>query len=289
MSDPVLVRLNQEQTIIRRKLIEEIQNKTKRKLVTYVANFGSPAGNIIHDDVLLLYDVLKSIEFPKELDILIHSPGGIVEAAEKFVSLLREHVTSFRVIIPDMAKSAATLISLSSDEILMSSIGELGPIDPQINIGVDPTTGQPIFRPAWSYLNSLDRLEDELIKNRRNPTIIIPLVGKIDPTLMDVARKAIVYSETLAQSWLEKYMKLNTEDAKRIAKHLADASLHLTHGRTIRYTDAKNIGLNVNKLDDTLWDLVHELYIRSRSVLRGNVAKIIESEKVSLAQNIQQQ
>ena len=172
MSDPVLVKLSQEQTLIRRKLIEEIQNKTKRKLITYVANFSSPAGNIIHDDVLLLHDVLKSIEFPKELDILIHSPGGIVEAAEKFVSLVRENVTSFRVIIPDMAKSAATLISLSSDEILMSSIGELGPIDPQINIGIDPA-GQPIFRPAWSYLNSLDRLEDELTKNKRNPAIIM--------------------------------------------------------------------------------------------------------------------
>lgn len=284
LNKSIITKLFQEKDLMRRELIKKIQNITKRKLITYIADFSNPVGIILFDDVILLEDILSSIDYPKNLDVVLHSPGGIVEATEKIVLVLRDHVENLRIIVPEAAKSAATLFCLASDEILMSHLSELGPIDPQIYIGFDPTTGQPIFRPAWSYLNSLDRMEDEL-KKGRDPSLVITLVAKIDPTLIDVAKNAIDYAKRLSENWLTTYMKIDLDKSKSITNRLSDASFYLTHGRTIRFREAKELGLKVELIDNSIWKLIHELHLRSRSfLLETKSAKLIESENASLTQ-----
>jgi ClpP class serine protease len=280
----IIARLNQEQDVLRRKLIDKIQENTGRKLINYIARF-EPAGSIIPDDVLLFNDVLTSLNFPSELDLIIHSPGGLVEVTEKIVLMIRSKVKSLRVIIPDAAKSAATLLALSANEILMSDLSEIGPIDPQILVGIDPSTRQPIFRPAWSYLNSLKELEEEL-KVGRSPAIVIPLVGKIDPTLLDVAKKSIDYSKSLAKKWLVKYMGLTEENANKIADYLSSAEINLTHARAIKYEEAKELGLKVVLMNSELANLIHELYMRSRLALQMNRVKLIECDKSTIFQEV---
>jgi membrane-bound ClpP family serine protease len=235
--------------------------------------------------VLLFNDVLTSLNFPSELDLIIHSPGGLVEVTEKIVLMIRSKVKSLRVIIPDAAKSAATLLALSANEILMSDLSEIGPIDPQILVGIDPSTRQPIFRPAWSYLNSLKELEEEL-KVGRSPAIVIPLVGKIDPTLLDVAKKSIDYSKSLAKKWLVKYMGLTEENANKIADYLSSAEINLTHARAIKYEEAKELGLKVVLMNSELANLIHELYMRSRLALQMNRVKLIECDKSTIFQEV---
>ncbi|MGD8505586.1 MAG: hypothetical protein PVF15_02855, partial [Candidatus Bathyarchaeota archaeon] len=230
-----------EQDEKRRNLIKEIQQTTETKIVNYSANFAHPAGNIIRSDVIMFNEMISTLGFPEKLDLIIHSPGGIVEVAENIVTMIRDSVQSFRVIVPEAAKSAATLIALASDKILMSRIAELGPIDPAIVIGIDPTMRQPVFRPAWSYINSLKRLEEEL-GGGRNPNIVIPLVNKIDPTLLDVAKNALDYSKSLAERWLREYMHISEAEAKAIAENLSDVSQHLSHGRAIRLKEIQQMG-----------------------------------------------
>jgi hypothetical protein len=67
-----------------------------------------------------------------ELDLWLESPGGDAHAAYKLALLLRAHTSRLRVIIPDYAKSAATLLSLAADEIYMAPAAELGPLDAQV-------------------------------------------------------------------------------------------------------------------------------------------------------------
>ena len=67
-----------------------------------------------------------------ELDLLIGSNGGDGTVAWRLVSLIRERVDSFAVLVPQAAFSAATLIALGADEIVMHPYGNLGPTDPQI-------------------------------------------------------------------------------------------------------------------------------------------------------------
>ena len=66
------------------------------------------------------------------LDLLLQSPGGDIDKAENIVYMCRNRFSSFRVIVPESAKSAATLIALAADSIIMGYTSELGPIDPQI-------------------------------------------------------------------------------------------------------------------------------------------------------------
>jgi len=277
-----LTDLIKEQDEKRRTLIKEIQQIAGgTKVINYCTNWGHPAGNIIRPDLLVFNEMLSALQFPEKLDLIIHSPGGIVEVAETIVATIRDSVKSFRVLVPEAAKSAATLIALGSDEILMSPIAELGPIDPAIVVGTDPVTRQPIFRPAWSYINSLKRLEEE-IKGGRDPNIIIPLVHKIDPTLLDVARNALDYSKSLAAKWMHQYMHINETEAAAIAERLQDVSQHLSHARAIRLKEIQQMGIKASLMPAELWSKVHELYVRSTFALAEKRVKLIECEAKSL-------
>lgn len=272
----------------RRELIEKIQEKTGRKLITYVANLNAPAGNVIdYNDATLVNDILSLLEFPKELDIIIHSGGGLAEATQKLVSMLRDKTASIRFIIPEMAKSAATLLSFAGDEILMSYMSELGPIDPQILMGFDPATKQPVYWPAWSVIHSVDSLE-ESFKKGMTPQIVGALLQQVNPLLLDVARKAIEYSKTLAKDWLTNYMKLDAVKAGEIADYFADLKTHLSHGRVINYVEAKNRGLKVTKIDENseMWKLISELHLRTKLFMVPPITKVLDCEKHSYFQQI---
>jgi DNA-directed RNA polymerase subunit F len=272
-----LTDLIKEQDEKRHDIIKSIEKVTETKIVSYYSNFAHPAANIIRQDIIPFNDMLATLNFPDKLDLIVHSPGGIVEVTENIVSVIREHAKQFRVIIPEAAKSAGTLIALASDEIQMSHIAELGPIDPAILVGIDPNTRQPILRQAWSYINSLKRLEEEL-RGGRDPNIVIPLVHRIDPTLLDVARNALQYSQSLAQNWLQAYMKLSPQKAEEVAKYFSDASLHLTHGRAIRLKEVSELGLKAVKIPDDIWPMIYELHIRSIAALQERRVKFIECE-----------
>lgn len=274
----------------RQQLIKEIQEITGRKLITYLAAFDAPAGNSIdHNDVPVFNDLLTSLNFPDELDLLIHSPGGTVEATQKLVYMLRDKVKHLRIIIPESAKSAATLLSLASDEILMPYLAELGPIDPQIPTGVDPITRQMKYRPAWSILDSVENLEKSLNEGR-NPNIVGALLGQLDPLLLDVAQKALDYAGKLAEEWLHKYMGLNKKRAREITNYLLDIKReHLSHGGVINYNQAREKGLKVTKIDESseLWKKVWEYHLRATKIaLRVPRTKVCDCEKHSLFHEI---
>ncbi|SRR5713226_6886924 len=130
--------------------IREIQSYTSRPLILYAANFikgGAIPNNSIDDtDITAFSDLVHGIS-PPTLDIILHSPGGLAESAERIVALLREKFTDIRFIIPHTAYSAATLIALSGNVVLMDDRSALGPIDPQV-LWQDSNTGAKYFVPT---------------------------------------------------------------------------------------------------------------------------------------------
>jgi len=72
----------------------------------------------------------------RELDLILHSPGGSAQAGEQKLEYSRTRFDYIRAIVPLQAKSAATMIALGCDEILMGDHSEPGPIDPQILVPV---------------------------------------------------------------------------------------------------------------------------------------------------------
>ena len=105
------------------------------------------------------------------IDILLHTPGGLVLASEQIACALKRHKGKVTVFVPHYAMSGGTLIALAADEIIMDPDAVLGPVDPQLG------TPQAGYFPAASILKALEQPNP----NRDDHTIIMG----------DVARKAI--------------------------------------------------------------------------------------------------
>ena len=269
----------------RKERIKEITEITGRDLIVYVADFKKSApqfgitNSITWEDKTLFSDLIDGFD-NKEIDICIHSPGGSAEATESLVSLLRENFDNIRFIVPNMAKSAATMMVLSGDEILMDDRSELGPIDPQIQINGN-------FVPAQTIIDGFEEAK-EIIKDS-GPEILpayMPLLNKYDLHILQICNNARELSEKLATKWLEKYM-LKSEDnahtkASEIAKKLSDHKKYLSHGRPIKIKDAKDLGLKVKDLrtEDDLRDKTWALYCVIELLLdRSPIVKLCENNK----------
>lgn len=77
-----------------------------------------------------LYDQLSAIEHQDTIDLLLFTRGGDTEAPWRIVTLMREFCDKFAVLVPYRAHSAGTLIAMGADEIVMTPMGVLSPIDP---------------------------------------------------------------------------------------------------------------------------------------------------------------
>jgi len=200
--------------------------------------------------------------------------------------MCRNSTKSFRVIIAESAKSAATLIALAADEIVMGYTSELGPIDPQIV--VTTASGQTIDRPAQSFLDGLKAIQDEVDEagGKLSP-VYFPLLQQLDPALIDFCKKAILRSRQFAEKWLKySQCKNDPRKAKKIAKQLVDPKRYLLHGTVIDHTEAsEGLKLRVNYLppDDLLWQAIWRLYCTYEADMRDEkLAKIFESATVSI-------
>jgi hypothetical protein len=261
--------------------IRAIEGRTKRRLIAYVAG---PMTSISTVDIPPFVDILDDVDQDSDLDLLLHTPGGDVDQAERIVLLCRKRVGkgSFRVVVPDSAKSAGTLIAIAADAIVMGEPSELGPIDPQVTITT--AKGEPMVRPAQSFLDGLDSIVkgagDEL------SAAYFPLLDKLDPALIDFCRKALLRSEQFAEKFLTKYMLSDDpKKAKEVAHALNNVEEHLSHGAVIDADRALELGLKIELLPhkDDLWQAYWRLYCEMRLALAGPEARLYEGRKASLS------
>lgn len=127
----------------RQEAISSIEKLTRRQLLIYEDNIWSKRSGLGEDDIQPFGDLLVRLSHGQDFDLLLQSPGGDIDAAEKIVYMCRQIGGGFRVIVPEYAKSAATLIALASDEIIMGLASEIGPIDAQI---AGPGPGVLLFK-----------------------------------------------------------------------------------------------------------------------------------------------
>lgn len=255
---------------VRSERIKAVEAITGRPLIIYAADFLNHekvqhcGGEVSIDgnDKIGFCEVIEKIT-GDNLDILIHSPGGDAQAAESIINILRTRFKSIRFIVPDQAKSAATMMCCASDEVLMDERSELGPIDPQMII-VRPD-GRMISAPGQAILDQFDKAKDSIAKDPKGLPAWLPILQSYAPSLLSTCESADKLSRDLVSKWLEKYMlKGNADpvgDANKIAIYLADSKYHLSHGRRIGIDDLVPLGFKVldlrtnSKLRDSVWDL----------------------------------
>jgi hypothetical protein len=154
---------------IRDKYIRSLHELTGRAVIVYASGWLRAAGqaNTVHSmepgDVHGLMEVCHDVD-EDELDLIIHSPGGSPEAAEQMLEYLRSQFTYIRALVPLQAKSAAAMLALGCDEIVMGLHSELGPIDPQILI---PVPEGMKFAPAHAILRDFERAKSDSRRERQ--------------------------------------------------------------------------------------------------------------------------
>ncbi|GFO97349.1 hypothetical protein ig2599ANME_1550 [groundwater metagenome] len=172
------------------------------------------------------------------LDLVLHTPGGLVLASEQIACALKRHKGKVTVFIPHYAMSGGSLIAMAADEIVMDPNAVLGPVDPQLG-------GQQGYYPAVSILKALEQPNPN-----RDDQILI---------LGDVARKAIDQVYKMVYSLL---LKHNTpEKADEIAKMLSEG--RWTHDYPIDFEQARDMGLLVNDQMPKEVYVLMELYPQS--------------------------
>lgn len=113
-------------------LIKKIEDKRKSKVITYITSDrkGPINARIAADIIPVISQQLRTIGKTDKIDLFLYSSGGDTMVPWRLVSMMREYCDTFSVLIPYKAHSAATMIALGADEIVMSDLSELSPIDP---------------------------------------------------------------------------------------------------------------------------------------------------------------
>jgi hypothetical protein len=265
----------------RQEQIRAVEAHTSRRLICFVSN---PYAEITRDIITVFADLLDDVDKGADLDLLLNTPGGDIDAAEKLVIMCRSRCKSFRIIVPESAKSAGTMMCCAADSIVMGFASELGPIDPQIY--VPDSGGRTISRPAHSFLAGFEEIKEATQKAGELSPAYYPLLEKLDPALLEFCRTSIKRAEQFAANWLKKYQcKDDEKKAEKIAAHLGDVNRFRSHGAAINAKEAREIGLEVDELehDDPLWEAVWRLWCEFDLALRqGSLSHIFEGRRASI-------
>ncbi len=133
----------------KKSLISGIERQRGSQVITYItSDRPGPVGARVAPDIIPLFskqlrEIAPAGKVPK-IDLFIYSAGGDTMVPWRLVSMIREHCDQFSVLVPYKAHSAATMIALGADEIVMSDLSEISPIDPSTaNVFNPPEPGNP--------------------------------------------------------------------------------------------------------------------------------------------------
>ncbi len=209
----------------RQRLIALIEQKRGSRVILLVHRqetmslLGFPVFRYI--DVNDSEEVIRAIHMTDPdvpLDLVLHTPGGLVLAALQIARAIKRHPGKVTVFVPHYAMSGGTLIALAADEIVMSPHAVLGPVDPQLG-----------EYPAASLLKAVERKPVAELDDR---TLI----------LADIAEKAVRQMEDAVRELMSGTYP--EDKAARLASLLSQGTW--THDHPITYEEARELGLNVS-------------------------------------------
>jgi ClpP class serine protease len=198
-----------------------------------VGVFGVPFYRFIDiDDSEAVLRAIRQTPADSAIDLLLHTPGGLVLASEQIAYAVRAHSGKVTVLVPHYAMSGGTLIALAADEIVMDESAVLGPVDPQLGDVPAATLVRVTAK------KPIERLDDRTL------------------LLADVAEKAVRHMKQVVTDLLAD--RPTRERAETVAEELAGG--HYTHDDPITVAEATKLGLPVSTgLPREAYDLM-ELY-----------------------------
>ena len=264
---------------VRAKYIKELSCYTNRNVIAYYSAWLTKNGgqnlDISDADMTGFMTAVHNLDCSKGLDLILQTPGGDPAASEAIVNYLRVKFNNdIRVIVPQLAMSAGTMIACSGKEIIMGKQSSLGPIDPQFS-GI----------PAYNIKSEFEEAKADLIKHPENANYWAIKLQQYPAAFMKSAIDAINLSSELVENWLGSCMFNKTTDSTIIRKIVDSLNEHdssKVHNRHFSADVCKSFGLKIimmesdNKLQDAILS-VHHAYMITLSSTPS--VKIIENQE----------
>ncbi|MGA2143029.1 MAG: ATP-dependent Clp protease proteolytic subunit [Brevinematales bacterium] len=248
------------------KILEDIRGS---KLIVYITGDRRGWETQIHEEVLdLLITHLDIINKHQKISLYLYSRGGNTLAAWGIVNLIRQFCKEFEVIVPSKARSAATLICLGSNNIVMTKQATLGPIDPSVSTPLNPqipnpqapgtTMPYPVNVEAIKGFIELAKEELKIKNSNELAALLTSLMEKVNPLVLGEVFRARAQIQMLARKLLKNHIS-DENKRKKIIEFLC--SELGSHDYTINRKEAKEeLHLPVEIPDDNLYKIIKEIY-----------------------------
>lgn len=235
--------------------IKNIEKERKSNVIIYMSK------NLLEgSEVMNFYQLFSGNGQFDNLDLILHSGGGIADDAFKMCRLCRQHTKGkFSVLVPYRAKSAATLLALGADELIMGPASEIGPVDPMIFI--TQQNGERHLVPAHSIKDGLDFFEARIKSEPKTALLYSHLMNSLDPTIVGAYQRAIESSKQYAETLLTNGLLKGKEkkEIETVARALSEK--YKSHGFVIDRDTARNeYKLNIVDATDQTWENIWQIY-----------------------------
>lgn len=191
-------------------MIREYQDEFGCRLVVVI-------DQIFPDGISFLEDLIYDADPGQDLHVLLDSPGGDGETAIRMVRSMQARCRELTVIVPDQAKSAATLIALGAHHILMGPTSDLGPVDPQFRLRRE--NGWDLVA-AKDIVAAVDAAMDAVTKSPDTFPLHASLLADVNALMVQSARTAILRSDDLLREALESHPERGADEVARLSSAL---------------------------------------------------------------------
>ncbi|MFT4294562.1 MAG: hypothetical protein QM582_04020 [Micropruina sp.] len=237
----------------RQELIRTYEQLTGAQLIVLI-------DQIFARGLTVLQELLIGLDRSRELHVLLATPGGDGEVAVRMIRAMQARCTRLVIIVPDMAKSAGTLMCLGADVIRMAPFSDLGPVDPQFQVG-NSLAG------AKEIVAAVATAEDRVAQQPNSYPLYSALLADVTMLMVEQAKAAITRTEAL----IDEALQCRTEppddtERGRLVQQLRRPLIDdpTDHAATVGPKLAERIGLPVEvaDLDSESWTIIWQLWTR---------------------------
>jgi hypothetical protein len=224
------------------------------------ANLIVMLDQIFPPNMTYLEELIYDCDSSKPLHLLLSSPGGDGETAIRMVRSMQSRCSELTVLVPDMAKSAATLLCIGADKILMGPAGDLGPVDPQFQVG-----GRSLAS-AKEIVAAIDEAERRVKESPDTYPLFAGLLSDVNMLMVEQARNALDRTEALVREALSCCETRSEKVVDALTKALKAPLIDepASHSAVIDAQAAKKFGLPAESFDPASedWRRVWEMWTR---------------------------
>jgi len=271
-------------------LVSQLEKKLGGPVLVFFTGDRQLLGSRIAEDAVRpMYEHLLKLDGPKpakKINLFLYSRGGDVSVPWRVITMLREFCEELDVIVPYKAHSAATMISIGADHVVMGRKAELSPIDPTLTKAVSGGSGDPppeiSVEDVSSYVSFM-RERANITDQAAMGQLVSQLANHLTPLTLGSVNRNYSHIRLVARKLLTSHKKKIEEDRISTIIEALTEKMY-SHGHAIARREAKDLGIPVvfprADVDDMMW----KLYVGYEEALSLNEPLdpevILDTEKV---------